>query len=333
MTRYDVVVIGGSLAGASCALGLERAGVDVVTFDRDRFPREKVCGEFLSPGALDCLRELGVLEDVVQAGAVLIDRGRIHSDGGDLDIPFPRPGMGFSRSKLDSILARKAGVRHGCQVLKVVPGRDGFVVQVHSTDGATEDVVCDVVIDAAGKLSRFTQRQSTGQFGVQYHEERDNGSVLDFEFFDGGYGGSVSVESGRTNSCFLVDRAHLDPFLEKDGCIVTGPVAYRRVGGEYLAIGDAAGMIDPFCGEGMRHAMDSGILAARVVSSGHRNGMRYEDMCRAYESAWRSTWARKRTVASGFRSILDRPWLGRKVFSLGGRFPKLASVVVREFWR
>ena len=327
-----MIVIGGSLAGASCALGLSKAGVDVVVFDRDKFPRKKVCGEFLSPGALECLRELDVMTEVLEAGAVPIKGGRVRGYGGQFDIPFPKPGLGFSRRRLDLILARKAGVRHGCQVLTVDRHGGGFAVQVRSVDGTVEDLACDVVIDAAGKLSRFTQRENTDRFGVQYQEERANGSVLDFEFFDGGYGGSVSVESGRTNSCFLVDRAHLDRFLAKKGRVVTGPIAYRRVGGEYLAIGDAAGMIDPFCGEGMRHAMQSGLLAARIVASRGNRG-RYEDLCRCYDSAWRAQWTRKRTMASGFRSILNRPFLGRKVFELGGRFPPLASVVLDQFWR
>ena len=57
MKRVDVVVIGGSLAGAACVRELWRSGIDAVAFERDSFPREKVCGGFLSPGAVDLLQQ------------------------------------------------------------------------------------------------------------------------------------------------------------------------------------------------------------------------------------------------------------------------------------
>ncbi len=66
--KCDVVIIGGSLAGAACARELVKSGVDAVALERDRFPRQKVCGGFLSPGAVDSLESLGVLDDVRGAG-------------------------------------------------------------------------------------------------------------------------------------------------------------------------------------------------------------------------------------------------------------------------
>ena len=69
MKHVDVAIIGGSLAGAACVRELTRFGIDAVAFERDRFPREKVCGGFLSPGAIDLLDQLGTLEAVRAAGA------------------------------------------------------------------------------------------------------------------------------------------------------------------------------------------------------------------------------------------------------------------------
>jgi flavin-dependent dehydrogenase len=62
MRKHDVVVIGGSLAGAACARELARLGIDAVAFESDHFPRPKVCGGFVSPGGVDCLEQLGVLD-------------------------------------------------------------------------------------------------------------------------------------------------------------------------------------------------------------------------------------------------------------------------------
>ena len=333
MRRHDVVIIGGSLAGASCAMALRGEGIDVGVFDRDRFPREKVCGEFLSPGALRGLDRLGVLDNVLAAGAVRVDRGRLRAAGRTIEIPFPAPGLGFSRERLDALLAGRAGVEYGCPVESVRRDGGGFVTEVSDASGGRFEVSSKVVVDAAGKLSRFTRRLPTSQYGVGYHEEGDNGSVLDFEFFDGGYGGSVSVEGGRKNSCFLVDRDQVERFRRKGGRVVTGRVAYRRVGGEYLAIGDAAGMVDPFCGEGMRHALESGLLAAGVVGDGLHNGRGYDDMRRRYDGAWRAAWSRKRALASALRSILASPRMSNPAFALGVRFPRLVSLLLRELWK
>ena len=332
MRRHDVVIIGGSLAGASCAMALRGEGIDVGVFDRDRFPREKVCGEFLSTGALRALDRLGVLDNVLDAGAVRVDRGRLRAGGRTIEIPFPTPALGFSRERLDALLAGRAGVEHGCPVESIRTDTGGFVAEVSDPSGGRFEVSSKVVVDAAGKLSRFTRRLPRSQYGVGYHEDGDNGSVLDFEFFDGGYGGSVSVEGGRKNSCFLVDRRQLERFRQKGGCLVTGRVAYRRVGGQYLAIGDAAGMVDPFCGEGMRHALESGLLAAGVVGDGLHNGRSYNDMRQRYDAAWRADWSRKRVLASSLRSMLASPCMSNGAFALGVRYPRLVSILLGELW-
>src|SRR5215471_389921 len=97
MRNVDVAIIGGSLAGAACVRTLARAGVDAVAIERDRFPREKVCGGFLSPGAVDILDELGLLNNLRAAGAVDVHSARLRSEGMDIDIPFRRTGLGISR--------------------------------------------------------------------------------------------------------------------------------------------------------------------------------------------------------------------------------------------
>src|SRR5262249_40247532 len=140
-----------------------------------------------------------------------------------------------------------------------VENDDGFVVVTNR-----EKVRARLVVDAAGKLSRFTTRRAVPEFGVQYVESGTRGSAVDFWFFNDGYGGAVTVEGARSNFCFLITKDSIGRYLSKPGRLVTGPLAYDRTAGDVIAIGDAAGMIDPFCGEGMHHALDSGILAAEM---------------------------------------------------------------------
>jgi flavin-dependent dehydrogenase len=301
MTNHDVIVIGGSLAGSACVRELNRQGIDAIALERDRFPRRKVCGGFLSAGAVESIAHLGLLDEVLKAGAVEVKSARVRAARADVEIPFDRPGLGISRSALDTIFSRAAGVREGWNVRDVRRTNRAFYV-----DG----IACSVVVDASGKLSRFTKRESVEEFGIQYVEPNARGSVLDFWFFDDGYGGAVSVEDGGSNFCFLIGKEALPKYLNRPDCLVTGPLAYNRLPGDYIAIGDAAGMVDPFCGEGMRHALESGILAGRIVAQGIRRRAGYAEIKFQYESAWERRWALKRAVGA----ILRR---SRKHFGFG----------------
>jgi flavin-dependent dehydrogenase len=300
MIRHDVVIIGGSLAGAACVRELERRGIDAIAFERDRFPRQKVCGGFLSPGAVEGVRRLGLFDEVLKAGAVVVRSARVRVGGIQSEIPFERPGLGISRAALDAVFAQGARVQQGCGVSKVERANGRFVV-----DG----IHCSAVIDASGKLGRFSKRQSVDEFGVQYLEPGPKEDVLDFHFFEDGYGGSVSIEGGRSNSCFLIRKEALRRYVDHADCLITGPLAYNKLPGEFIAIGDAVGMIDPFCGEGMRHAIETGVLAARVVANGIRRRARYEEMKLEYESEWERRWMLRRMMGAGLRKVVARPFL------------------------
>lgn len=317
MSKRDVVVIGGSLAGAACVRELKRLGIDAVAFERDRFPRAKVCGGFLSPGGVECLERLDLLDAVQCAGAVQVTAARVRVDSVEVEIPFKRTGLGISRSSLDQIVAQGARVEQGRAVHHVVRTGNGFLV-----DGAA----CSVVIDAAGKLSRFTRRRSVDEFGIQYEEGGARGPVLDFWFFEDGYGGAVAIEGGRSNFCFLVKKDMLPRYVPRDGRLVTGPLAYDRLPGEFIAIGDAAGMVDPFCGEGMRHALDTGMLAARVVARGIRRRAGYEQMKWEYEAEWQRRWEVKRALGAGIRRLLAC----RRLF--GAALRRIPSWLLNRMW-
>jgi flavin-dependent dehydrogenase len=301
MKRVDVAIIGGSLAGAACVRELSRRGVDALAFERDAFPREKVCGGFLSPGAVELLDELGVLGEVRLAGAVDVGSARVRFGDVDTRFELPKPGLGISRRALDEILGNHGGVVHA-PVRTVRKVADGFRVELG--DG---EVAARVVVDGAGKLSRFTERVTADQFGVQFYEPETRGDVLDFWFFRDGYGGAVTVEGGRANACFLISKDALPRYLGKPRCLVTGPIAYERRVSEFIAIGDAAGMIDPFCGEGMRHALDTGRLAAQAVAEGLARGDGYDAMRVRYERERARHWAGKRRLGSVVRWLLKYP--------------------------
>jgi flavin-dependent dehydrogenase len=317
MTKHDVIIIGGSLAGAACARELERLGIDAIALERDRFPRAKVCGGFVSPGAVKCLDGLGVLDEVRKAGAVEVTSAQVRVGSVNAKIPFERAGLGISRGALDDVVARGARVNQGCSVREVRRDNGAFRL-----DG----MACSVVIDAAGKLSRFSSRRTVEEFGIQYVQSGTRGPVLDFSFFEDGYGGVVSIEGGRSNSSFLIKKDALPKYLDREGCLVTGPLAYDRVPGAFIAIGDAAGMVDPFCGDGMRHALETGILAARVTARGIRRRASYEEMKWEYEAKWARRWAGRRMIGAMIRSLLRH----RRVFA--GALSVTPTWIINRMW-
>ena len=89
--------------------------------------------------------------------------------------------------------------------------------------------------------------------------------------------------------------------------LVTGPVAYERGPSDFIAIGDAAGMVDPFCGEGMRHALDTGMRAARIVAEGFSRGIPYASMKDRYERDADRRWRGKRRLGKFMRAVLRYP--------------------------
>ncbi|MDQ3991619.1 MAG: FAD-dependent oxidoreductase, partial [Actinomycetota bacterium] len=116
MTRVDVLVVGAGPAGATTAYHLARRGVDVLMVDRAAFPREKVCGDGLTPRGVRALQDMGI--DATADGFVRIDGLRSHGDSVVIELPWPDidslPDFGVVRTRhdLDHLLVRH-GVRAG----------------------------------------------------------------------------------------------------------------------------------------------------------------------------------------------------------------------------
>jgi menaquinone-9 beta-reductase len=170
----DVIVVGAGPAGAAVSILLAEHGRAVITLDRARFPRDRICGEYLSPEAGRVLDRLGVLKTLDGAGAVPLAGMRITApDGTRLQgvygpvaafRPYRGHALGVSRSVLDAILAdrlRPLGVdfRERVRVTDVVrAGGDVTGVRAIDEEGATLTLHAPLVIGADGRASVVAQR-------------------------------------------------------------------------------------------------------------------------------------------------------------------------------
>src|SRR5215217_594015 len=111
-TEYDVAIIGGGLAGLSCAIEMSKAGHSVVLFEKEKYPFHKVCGEYVSLESWNFLQQLGIpLKDMALP---VIDTLFLSApNGNSFTTKLPLGGFGISRHLLDhslSVLAKKNGV-------------------------------------------------------------------------------------------------------------------------------------------------------------------------------------------------------------------------------
>jgi len=330
--QADVIVVGAGPAGSTTAAYLAQAGVDVLLLEKTAFPREKVCGDGLTPRAVRQLTRMGI--DLAEPGWIKNRGLRIVGGGHRLEMPWPDlasyPDYGLVRTRLDfdDILARHAQ-KAGAQLCErtavtgpVVDEATGRIVGVTARPvddqgrkvGGEVTYRAPIVLAADGNSTRLSLAMGRGKrddrpMGVAvrtyYTSPRHDDDWLEswLELWDGepgnssllpGYGwifgvgdGTVNVGLGvlNTSSAFQhVDykdllRRWLDQTPEEWGIRehnrtqpVRGaalPMGFNRkphYADGMLLVGDAGGMVNPFNGEGIAYAMESGEMAAEVVT-------------------------------------------------------------------
>jgi len=299
MNRCDLIVVGGGPAGTSAAISAIRRGASVLLLERGRFPRHKVCGEFVSAESLSLLDDL--LDDrTVLRDAVRISRARVFLDGHILQTAVGPLATSIARFDLDAALwhaAENAGVDTRQQVtVQTITGSGPFRVATMSAEFETR-----ALVNASGRWSNLNcQPAGNGTrverwLGLKAHfaEPFSNPSV-DLYFFDGGYCGvqpvrlsGENLSSGRVNASAMVradvasslsEVLALHPALHErsrnwtslSDPVSTSPLIFRHPQPErdgVLMVGDAAGFVDPFVGDGISLALRSGSLAARCLTS------------------------------------------------------------------
>lgn len=222
--EYDVAIVGAGPAGSSAAIRLAKNGLKVLLVDQKKFPRAKLCGEFISPECLAHFAELHVLDEMTLAGGVTIERTVFYArNGRSVAVPSEwfmadSYALGLSRSEMDRQLllgARRAGaeVLDETQAVNVLFENNKVCgVQLRNRDRATFDAKAALIIDATGRSRILARQHDGGKRGranfvaFKCHLENANVREGDCEIYAyrGGYGGASRVENGLHNLCFII---------------------------------------------------------------------------------------------------------------------------------
>ncbi|HEY0405106.1 MAG TPA: NAD(P)/FAD-dependent oxidoreductase [Pyrinomonadaceae bacterium] len=226
---YDALIVGGGPAGASLAIHLAQGGARVLLAEQKKFPRAKLCGEFISPECLLHFERLGVADSMLAAGGTRLNETIFYSrTGAGLNVPSEwfgagRAALGLSRAEMDARLLERARLS-GVEVLEETQAAgllfdDERVCGARlKTGAAVSEARALVLIDATGRsrsLARRVEGRERGESSEQKkrtslvafkaHLEGTSGAVgcCEIYFYPGGYGGLNSVEGGLSNLCFI----------------------------------------------------------------------------------------------------------------------------------
>jgi geranylgeranyl reductase family protein len=367
----DVIVVGAGPAGSTTAFYLAQAGLDVLLLEKSRFPREKVCGDGLTPRAVKALAGMGI--DISESSGWLRNKGlRVIGAGHRMELSWPElssyPDYGLVRPRtdFDETLARRA-VQAGARLLEdttvTAPVIDDRTDRIKGVKTSTERTyAARAIIAADGNSSRLSvalglRKRDDRPLGVAvrtyYKTPRHDDDYLEswLDLWDGpagrggrllpGYGwifgmgdGTSNVGLGLLNTSHAFGNTDYRDMLQKwlagmpaewgftepnrtepiRGAAL--PMGFNRTPHYYrglLLAGDAGGMVNPFNGEGIAYAMESGEILARTIvhAFARGNAAQAERVLAGYPRALRDAYGGYYALGRQFVKLIGHPGLMR----------------------
>ncbi len=291
MESFDVAIVGGGPAGSSCASFCVLAGLRTVVLEREKFPREKVCGDCLNPSCWPVLERLGLKERVRDLPHSKLDSVEFIAINGYkavIDLPTgDECEFSVKRSLFDNLLLKRAR-ELGAHV------RDGVTITALANRGNWEIATANserfsarILIGADGRNSTVARLRSLlpqptrERVALQAHIPlpRNFGRRVVLQFLREGYSGQAPVNETELNLCLVGTpptipklrrwaEHHFEIAAHQAWRTITPltrspvPCAHKNL----LFIGDAARVVEPFTGEGIYYALRSGELAADSIA-------------------------------------------------------------------
>jgi menaquinone-9 beta-reductase len=331
----DVAIVGAGPAGSSLALALARSGYGVTLIERARFPRIKVCGDYLCPGAIASLRALGVAGDVLEL-AQPIRSIVLHGFGAQARLTIPGEGArSLPRATLDQRMLEAAQTA-GASVVRGVylqAHDEGRRIRVAFRDdrGMAQALSARVLVGADGAWSSVAQRagmvalarpRGNWAVGGVLHKE-PAGDELEMYVGAAGYYARNPLDERSVNTMLVQPTPSrgesADRIVEQitggrrsfehdkiEQPVAVGPLRYRATSvarGRIILTGDAAELLDPFTGQGVATALAASFPAGAAVRA-LLDGQREERVAARYLAQWRSIVAPRRALTGLIDAVI-----------------------------
>ncbi len=302
-----IQIIGAGPAGSSAAIAALLHGAQVDLIEKSKFPRHKVCGEFLSPEIVPILQRLGVWTSFEQRSPARIRRMELHFGSKPKIARLPEAAYGLSRFEYDQLLYNRA-------------------IELGAQPAQQARPEASPLIWTAGRQTNGSETRGKRLFGFKAHFTGPAHDAVELYFFKGCYVGINCVENGITNVCglgperilnefnFALDdlvhsfpplKSRLSPLQRSMKWLNVGPLVFQNHLREepkpgVFEAGDALSFVDPFTGSGLLSAAISGELAGFYAAQ----GLTAAD----HRQACRKALARPFGIASLFRAVARTQW-------------------------
>ncbi len=365
--KYDVAIVGGGLAGLSLSILLSRKGYRICLFEKESYPFQKVCGEYISMESWDFLVSLGLPLadwDLPKIRELIVTA----PNGESITELLPLGGFGISRYKLDAALAAIARKENVDLFENTKVNNIHFDNDHHQIETSTGLFMSSVASACFGKKANmdvkwkrsFLKHHNQNYVGVKYHVRAQlPDRQIALHNFPGGYCGISKIEDGRFCLCYLTTSDNLrrsgqsisvmeekilkrNPVLRKllDEVVVLfeEPVTIAQISfakksqteNHVLCVGDAAGMITPLCGNGMSMALHASKIASESISLFLNKQIKRNEMEKRYQRDWNRQFSSRLRTGRIIQRFFGNPFWSTWLIRIMKPFPFIVRALIRQ---
>ena len=364
MESNEVIIIGGGLAGLTAAIHLLKNKHKVLLFEKNEFPKHKVCGEYISNEVMSYLQSLQVDLETLRPKQITKLSFSLVS-GKTISTNLPLGGIGLSRFALDEYLYQEV-LKRGGTILHETVSEVVFLDDTFHVTTNKSDFYAKVVLGAFGKrsnmdvaLKRTFISKTSNWLGVKAHYKVPFADdLVGLHHFKGGYCGVSKVENDLVNICYLgnyetfkkykniaayqeavvCENPNLkaifnDAIIQFEAPLTISQISFetkKSVENKMLMIGDTAGLIHPLCGNGMAIAIHSAKLASETAIHFLEGNCSRTEMEKQYNKLWRKNFYKRIQTGRILGNLLQKEKLASFVLSIITFIPFLLPRLIKH---